>query len=201
MEDVTMRTVYAVLVLCAVLSACSNDGEQAANEAGESVELGPYGPPLGVLAPVVRNVTVETSGAITGTFTGTKGQDKTGLRGLCNPAMWANFMLSLPGGKDFDEVWVTNMSKSAVGTGATGDFRLEYVEVTFRKTAEDYSFIEREFRGPGKMTLTTHEAKPGQRRMIGTMEGTGLKGKDDDAGKTLDLKVSFDMDSSCGVKE
>jgi len=197
-----MKPVYAILLCCAVLAGCGkSNAPSGGDESEQKVELGPYGPPLGVLAPVVRTVTVQTSGAITGTFTGHKGEELTGLRGLCNPQMWANFMLSMPGGKDFDEVWVTNMSKGPVATGATGDFRLDYIEVTFRRTAEDYSVTQREFRGPGTMTLTTHDAVPGHRRLVGTMTGTGLQGKDDDEGKTLDVKVSFDMDSSCGLKQ
>ena len=108
-------------------------------------------------------------------------------------------MLATPGGKDYDEVRVTDMSKRAVGAGETGEFRLDYVEVTFRKTFGD--FIQRDFRGPGTMTLTTHQAEPGRRRMVGTMEGSGLEGRGDDAGRTLELTVSFDMDSSCRVNE
>ena len=194
-----MKRIQSMLLVCALVSACGDDGVQTSEGEADNTQLGPYGPPLGVRAPVVRSVKVETKGAVTGTFSGTQRQEGTGLQGLCNPNTFANFMLAMPGGKNYDEVWVTNMSKRAVGTGETGEFQLDYVEVTFRKTSGD--FIQRDFRGPGTMTLTTHEAEPGHRRMVGTMEGSGLQGRGDDAGKTLDLTVSFDMDSSCGVKE
>ncbi len=171
-----MLRMRAILALCVMVTACGND----AGQAPETVQLRPYGPPLGVNAPVVRSVRATTGGAITGTFTGAKGDEITGLRGLCNPDTFANFMLSLPGGKDVDEVWVTNLSKHAVGTGATGEFPLDYVEVAFRKMSAD-SFVQREFRGPG--TLTTHDATSGHRRMVGSMEGRGLEGKDAEAAR------------------
>ena len=196
-----MKPVHVILLCCAMLAGCGKSEAPAGGSGSEQkVEMGPYGPAFGVLAPVVRTVTVQTSGAITGTFSGRKGEEQTGLRGLCNPETWANFSLSMPGGEQFDEVWVTNMSKGPIPTGATGTFRLDYLEVTFSKSGPDYTVTQREFRGPGTMTLTRHDADPDHRRMIGTMTGTGLKGKGDDAGKTLDVQVSFDMDSSCGVK-
>jgi len=186
--------------LAVLLSGCDSDKTQPAGDEAQQVELGPYGPALGVRAPVVRSVEAKTTGEVTGTFAGAKGDDVTGLLGLCNPKNFANFMLTMPGGKDYDEVWVTNMSKGAIGTGATGTFKLDYVEITFRKMTSN-DFIQREFRGPGTLTLTTHDAAPEHRHMVGTMEGKGLKGRDDEEGKTLDLEVSFDMDSSCGVTE
>ena len=197
-----MKPIYVVLFLgmVALLNACDSNKTQAAEDKGQKVELGPYGPALGVRAPVVRSVEAKTMGEVTGTFIGSNGDDVTGLMGLCNPNKFANFMLAMPGGKDYDEVWVTNMSKGAIGTGATGTFKLDYVEVTFRKITSN-DFIQREFRGPGTLTLTTHDAAPGHRHMVGSMEGKGLEGKDGDEGKSLDLEVSFDMDSSCGVTQ
>jgi hypothetical protein len=186
-----------VSVFSLAFVACSHGQSKSAKSNADAVKLGPYGPPMGMRARVVRSVRVTTSGAVAGTFTGSKADDVTGLMGLCDPNSFANFMLALPGGKQYDEVWVTNMSTRAVGTGATGTFRLDYIDLTFRKTTG--AFVQREFRGPGTMTLTTHSAAPGNRRMIGTMEGTGLKGMGKDAGKTLNVKVSFDMNSSCGV--
>ncbi len=197
-----MQRCLAIVVMSVWLAACGNGdatGERAGTES-EAEALGPYGPEFGVRAPVVRAVSVDTTGAVTGRFTGAPGDDVTGLMGLCNPTTFANFMLALPGGEDFDEVWVTNMSKRGITTGETGTFALSYIDVTFRKTTSN-DFIQREFRGPGTLTLSTHVAKPGSRRMIGTMEGTGLTGRGDDDGKQLDVAVSFDMDSSCGVLE
>ena len=199
LESSPVKLVPSIVFLCVVLSACGNNESQTPAEQTGETALGPFGPPMGVRAHVVRSVQVQTRGEITGTFSGTRDQEQTGLQGLCNPATFANFMLAMPGGGDYDEVWVTNMSKHAVGTGETGEFPLDYIEVTFRTTSGD--FVQRDFRGPGTLTLTTHDAEPGHRRMIGSMAGTGLQGRDDDAGKTLDVTVNFDMDSSCGVME
>jgi hypothetical protein len=187
-----------IVALCLGLSlaACSKP-QSASVPAKAAAKLGPYGPPMGVRAHVVRSVKVETTGAVTGTFKGSQSDDVTGLMGLCNPNTFANFELTLPGGKQYDEVWVTIWSEGAVGTGATGSFRLDKVEVTFSKTADN--FVQREFRGPGKMTLTVHSAAPGNRHMVGTISGTRLRGSDDDQGKVLNVKASFDMDSSCGI--
>lgn len=196
-----MKRSLWILILSALITACGDDGgtSKRANAEPEASELGPYGPALGVRAPVVRSVTVETTGAVTGRFSGSQADEDTGLMGLCNPDTFANFMLAMPGGEAYDEVWVTNYSKGAIGTAQTGTFKLSYVEVTFRQTTTT-DFIQRDFRGPGTITLTTHDAEPGNRRMIGIMEGTGLEGRGDDEGKRLDVQVSFDMDSSCGMK-
>jgi len=162
-------------------------------------ELGPFGPPLGATARVVRSVMVETSGAVTGTFNGSLKDENTGLMGLCNPDTFANFMIKLGGGNQFDEVWVTIWSNGKVGTGEIGTFRLSGLELTFRKTTRT-DFIQKEFKGPGTLTLTAHDATRGKRRMTGTIEGKGLKGRDGGEGKMLNAKVNFDMDFSCGVK-
>ncbi len=188
--------------LGAVLLAACGDAENPPSQtaADDDVKLGPFGPPLGARARVVRSVQVETNGAISSTFTGSKSDEDTGLMGLCNPSTFANFMLTMPGGDEYDEVWVTNYSEGEIGTGETGEFDLRYIEVTLRKTTVN-DFIQREFRGPGTMTLTTHEADPDNRRIVGIMEGTDLQGKSEDQGKALSVKVSFDMDSSCGVHQ
>ena len=196
-----IKRIAYILIVCVLLTACGEEGNQSSQATSDDdVKLGSYGPPLGALARVVRSVKVETTGEVNGTFSGSKSDEDTGLMGLCNPNSFANFMLAMPGGEAYDQVWVTNYSKGAIGTGETGEFKLSYVEVTFRKTSLN-GFVQRDFRGPGTITLTTHNADPNNRRMIGTMEGTGLKGRGDEEGKKLDLKVSFDMDSSCGVKE
>lgn len=194
-RKVLLGVLAAVFTL--VLVACGHSQGESAKLHADRVKLGPYGPPMGARAHVVRSVRVTTSGAVTRTFIGSKADGVTGLEGLCNPNSFANFMLVMPGGKQYDEVWVSNMSTRAVGTGVTGTFRLDYIELTFRKTTG--ALVQHNFRGPGTMTLTTQLAAPGNRRMIGTMEGTGLKGMGDDAGKTLDTKVSFNMDFSCGI--
>lgn len=183
--------------------ACGSEETPTAQKMPDEPALGPYGPALGAKAYVVRSVTVKTSGDVSGEFSGTKGEKGTYLSGLCNPESFANFMLALPGGDQWDEIWVTNYSKGRIGTTETGTFKLSWVEVTFQKYAEG-EFTIRKFKGPGTMTLTTHDAAPDNRRMVGTMEGSGLEeltltGKN--TGKKVDLQVSFDMDFSCGIKE
>lgn len=173
--------------------------------AAQKEELGPVGPSLGATARVVRSVTVETSGAVTGTFRGSLKDEKTGLMGTCNPDTFANFMIKLGGGNQFDEVWVTIWSKGKVGSGEMGTFKLSELDLTFRKGAST-DFIQQDFEGPGTLTLTVHNATRGKRRMTGTIEGKGLVGHEISIfgksvlGKTLNAKVSFDMDFSCGVK-
>ena len=74
--------------------------------------------------------------------------------------------------------------------------------VAGRQLAQDHcasDFNQRQFKGPGTLTLTVHDAS-GKRRMTETMEGKGLTGRDADQGKKPDAKVSFDMNLSCGVK-
>lgn len=193
-----------VFLICTVLLiACSNEETATAKKMPDEPALGPYGPAMGAQAHVVSSVSVKTSGEVPGEFSGAKGDKGTYLSGLCNPESFANFKLALPGGEEWDEIWVTNYSKGAVETAATGTFKLSWVSITFRKYA-DGKFTIREFKGPGTMTLTTHDADPKNRRMVGTMEGSGLEelaltGKN--TGKKVDLQISFDMDASCGIKE
>jgi hypothetical protein len=190
-----IRWSFVPLVLA--LAACGGGGDRAATAVDPQAEMGPYGPPMGATAEVVRSASIETTGAVSGTFTGTSSEGTAGLMGLCNPNTFANFLIKIgdPGGK---EVWAGIMSKREVGTGATGDFRLDYLEITFRDMSGD-NFSQRDFRGPATLTITTHDAAPGARHMVGSIVGTGLEGRDDEAGKTIDATVRFDMDFSCGV--
>ena len=161
-------------------------------------DVGPLGPPLGVKAALVRSVTVETTGAVTGKFIGSATDPKTGLMGTCNPKTFANFMLTMAGGKGA-EIWATLWSRGPIPTGETGIFRLSRLQITFRQESPT-DFIQREFDGPGTLTLTRHDAAPGARRMVGTLEGKALQGRDADAGQALDARVSFDLSFSCGIR-
>lgn len=186
-------------VVCLAVAACAGgtggDGGGSADAA--QAEMGPYGPEMGVTAMVVRSATIETTGAVSGTFTGKSSDETAGLMGLCNPNTFANFLIKT-GEEGSKEVWAGLMSKGEVGTGATGAFRLEYLEITFRESS-DTDFSQHDFRGPGTLTITTHDATPGSRHMVGTLEGKGLKGRDEVEGQTIDATVKFDMDFSCGV--
>jgi len=187
-----------------LLLACGCEEASTAKKIPAEPPLGPYGPvTLGAKAHVVRSITVNASGDVSGEFSGTKGEEGTYLSGLCNPTSFANFMIALTGGDQWDEIWITNYSKGSINTAETGTFKLSWVEITFRKYA-DGDFTMRKFKGPGTITLTTHDADPDNRRMVGTMEGSGLEEltlKGENTGKKVDLQVSFDIDSSCGIKE
>jgi len=192
---------FGIFVIVALLLvACKSEETSTKQKMPDEPPLGAFGPELGVRAHVVRSVTIKTSGEISGEFSGVKGEDGTYLSGLCDPESLANFMLALPGGDQWDEIWVTNYSKGAIATAKTGTFELSWVSITFRKYG-DGQFTFHEFKGQGTMILTTHDADPENRRMIGTMEGIGLVGTRGDDGREVDLLVSFDMDSSCGVKQ
>lgn len=186
-----------------LLLACGSEEASTAKKMQDEPPLGPYGPAtLGAQAHVVRSVAINTSGDVSGDFSGTKGEKGTYLSGLCDPTSFANFMIALTGGDQWDEIWITNYG-AHVGLTETGTFKLSWVEVQFRKYAEG-KFTIRKFKGPGTMTLTTHDADPDNRRMVGTMEGSGLEEltlTGERTGKRVDLQVSFDMDFSCGIKQ
>ena len=158
-------------------------------------ELGPFGPPLGVKADVVRTFTMKTSGAVAKNVKGSKGDGETGLRGQCNPKMFANF--SIEKGSMFGEqAEIAIVTVDPISTGATGNFKLSKIWVRFFDDAN----MERKFGGPGLLKLTVHQAAAGKRRMTGTISGSKLEGLGKQDGKKLDVTASFDMDFSCGVK-
>lgn len=187
---------HAVCIVLLLTAACGGRGDaNTSRRSGDSPELGAFGPPLGVLAPVVRSATLTTSGAIAGRFSGSSSDEHTGLRGQCNPGMWANFGIDLPPG-DYERLQVTLTSRDAIPTGATGEFRLDSLVVEF--TTKSYESLT--FRGRGTLTLATHDADRGGRRMVGMMSGAKLEGNEAAAGQALDATLDFDMDFSCGVR-
>lgn len=200
-----MRSLYSwifIMITAFFLVALGSQEALTAKKAAES-PLGPYGPEFGAKAHVVRSVTVKTSGDESGEFSGGNGEKGTYLSGLCDPKTMANFMIALTGGEKWDEIWITNYSKGPIATGKNGTFKLSWLEASFRKYAKG-QFTIRKFKGPGTITLTTHDSDSENRRMIGVMEGLGLEeitltGKR--TGKRVDLQVSFDMDFSCGITE
>ena len=135
-----------------------------------AADVGPFGPPLGVKADVVRAFTMKVSGAVTADVKGKKGDEKTGLVGQCKPTMFANF--GILHGSSYDQAEVTIMSKDPIKTGMTGDIKLEKIWVRFF----DLKNEERTFGGKGMLKLAVHDAAPGKRRMTGTIVGTKLGG-------------------------
>jgi len=158
-------------------------------------EVPPFGPPLGAKAEVVRSFSMKTTGALALDVVGTLGDGKTGLMGLCKPTTWANFGIEVGSAMGPEKASVTIITKGRIATGATGTFKLDKVYVDYA-SIKGQSLKTAHYGGPGVLVLTTHDAAPGQRRMVGTITGKGLKG---DGGK-VDVVASFDMDFSCGVK-
>lgn len=157
-------------------------------------DVGPFGPPMGAKADVVRAFAMKVSGAMTAEVKGKKGDGKTGLVGQCNPAMFANF--GILHGSLYENEEITILSKDPIKTGTTGEIKLDKIWVRFSDLKND----ERKFGGKGTLKLTAHDSAPGKRRMTGTIVGTRLEGLEKLNGKFIDVTASFDMDFSCGVK-
>jgi hypothetical protein len=157
--------------------------------------LGPYGPPFGAKADVVRSFTLKTTGYLPREVSGKKGDGKTGLRGQCNPKMFANFGIER-GNVMEDRADIYVVTKGRIDTGATGEFKLDTIWVSFYDDAHG----ERKFGGPGTLTISTHQASPGSRRMVGTIRGERLEGFDSLQGKFIGAVATFDLDFSCGVR-
>jgi hypothetical protein len=162
-------------------------------------DLPPFGPPLGVKADVVRSFSMKTTGGMALAVTGAKGDGKTGLLGQCKPTLWANFGVEVGRTFDTEKSGITVVTKDKIATGATGPFQLTRLDVE-RLELKGASLLSSRYTGPGVLVITTHDGTPGRRRMVGTISGKGLKGRDDAEGKTIDVEASFDMDFSCGVK-
>lgn len=161
---------------------------------GLADDVGPFGPPIGVKAPVVRTYTMKTTGAVAVEVKGERGDEKTGLIGQCNPTMFANF--GILHGSSYEQAEIAVVSKDPIKTGMTGDIKLDKIWVRFFDLEND----ERKFGGKGTLKLTVHDATAGKRRMTGTIVGTKLEGLDTLGGKFIDVTASFDMDFSCGLK-
>ena len=161
----------------------------------ETEDPGPHGPGLGT-ADVVRSFTLKTTGAVTKEVKGKKDDGKTGLIGLCDPKMFANFGIEYGRMMDREKAAIAWITVDPIETGATGEFKLATIDVSFF----DLTHRDRRFVGPGTLKLTVHNASSGNRRMSGTVAGTKLDGLDSQKGKTLDITASFDLDFSCGVK-
>jgi hypothetical protein len=162
-------------------------------------ELPPFGPAMGEQADVVRSFHMKTTGSVAKEVTGKKGDGKTGLIGRCNPATWANFGVQQGTPMGGDQAGIAVITKGKIETGATGKFALDRVYVDFF-LIDGANISSYRFGGPGVLTITTHDASPGKRRMIGTIQGSKLKGLEEAKGKTIDVEASFDMEFSCGVK-
>ncbi|MBW1955265.1 MAG: hypothetical protein JRI76_02820 [Deltaproteobacteria bacterium] len=170
-------------------AACANNEEEAdkpetVSETGTSMAG----------ASVVRSAVLTVAGAIDARMEA-PGDESTRLRGNCPPNMWANFGIQFSH-PDYLWVAVTIMTKDAVQPGQTGPVRLDWVDVSFFSKDMKSLF----FKGPGTFDISTHHASPENRRMIGVIKASGLKGRDDSEGETLDAEFAFDMNFSCGVK-
>jgi len=180
-----------VVVAGLTLAGCGGNGETenpktsaAVTETGTSMAG----------ASVVRSAVLTVSGAVSGKLEAPK-DETTVLRGNCPPDMWANFgiQFNAPG---YTWIAVTIMTKDPIPAGYTGPVKLDWVDVSFFDNAMKSLY----FKGSGTFEITTHNAAAKDRRMTGVIKGTGLKGRDDAEGKTLDAEFGFDINFSCGVK-
>jgi hypothetical protein len=162
--------------------------------AGIAEDVGPFGPPLGAKALVVRTFSMKISGAVAAEVKGEKSDERTGLIGQCKPTTFANF--GILHGTSYEQAEISVVSKDPIKTGVTGDIKLDKIWVRLFDLNND----ERKFGGKGILKLTVHDAVAGKRRMTGTIVGTKLEGLDKLGGKLIDVTASFDMDFSCGVK-
>src|SRR3990172_7220863 len=112
-----------------------------------AADVGPFGPPLGVKADVVRAFTMKVSGAVTADVKGKKGDEKTGLVGQCKPTMFANF--GILHGSSYDQAEISIVSEDPIKTGMTGDIQLDKIWVRFFDLKND----ERKFGGKGILKL------------------------------------------------
>lgn len=158
-----------------------------------AADVGPFGPPLGSKAKVIKSFNMKTSGALAMEVKAGKDDEKTGLIGQCNPAMFANFGILQDG--TYDQAEITIVSKDPIKTGMTGEIKLDKVWVRFM----DLKSGERMFGGKGVLKLSAHEAAKAKRRMTGTIVGTKLEGSAALSGKSIDVTAAFDMEFSCGV--
>lgn len=175
------------ILILPLLAACGDSSDGA-----EQSALSDTGTSLAG-AQVVRSAVLETSDAIVGRFVA-PADEGTVLRGNCPPDMWANFGIQF-NHPDYQWIAVTVMTKDPIASGQTGPIPLDWLDVSFLTRDIDSLF----FKGQGTLDITRHDAVPGSRRMTGVMSGTGLKGSQDAAGKSLDARFEFDLNFSCGI--
>ncbi|MCK9264133.1 MAG: hypothetical protein M0R18_09955 [Deltaproteobacteria bacterium] len=183
----------ALLAACITMTGgCRGTGNEQNNGQGNDKNVTETGTSMGG-ASIVRSAELNLSGDITARMIAPKDASTT-LTGNCSPDMWANFGIQFnhPG-----YVWiaVTIMTKDPIQTGQTGPVRLEWVDVSF--FSEDMK--SHQFRGPGSFEIKEHNAAPDNRRMVGVIRASGLEGRQDAEGKTIDAEFDFDVNFSCGV--
>lgn len=145
-------------------------------------------------ASVVRSAVLKLDGAIDKELKAPQ-DEKSILMGNCSPDMWANFGIQFTP-PDYVWVAVVIMTKDPIQPGQTGSIKLDWVDVTLF----DSTMRSLQFKGPGSFEIKEHNAAPENRRMVGVIKATGLQGRQDAEGRTVDAEFDFDINFSCGIK-
>lgn len=205
-----MKSLLPIVVLLAFSAiACgdaagktgaSSSSASAAQGAGAGEDPGEYGPGLNPVH-VVRTLTIKITGGHTETITGKKQDGRTTLSGGCRPDLFANLSFDTGGTFD-DQGGIGFASNDPIKLGQTGEIDLEWVMITMFKMnkGKGEPQSKRFMSDGGTLTLTTHDAAKGRRRMVGTIVAKNLEPKDDLQSKPVDVEAAFDVDFSCGVK-
>lgn len=186
--------VLTLLSACITLTGeCKGTGTEQNNGQSNDKNVTETGTSMGG-ASIVRSAELVLSGAISARMIAPEDESTT-FTGNCSPDMWANFGITFnhPG-----YVWiaVTIMTRDPIQPGQTGLVQLEWVDVSF--FSEDMQSLQ--FKGPGSFEIKEHNASPDNRRMVGVIQASGLEGRQDAAGKTIDAEFDFDVNFSCGVR-
>jgi len=200
-----MQTKFLLLVsfVCLSLLACGGNGSsgaasEASTSSSQSDDVGLYGPGLGE-ADVLRSLTIKVSGGVNAEVSGKKGDGKTSLGGECDPSMFANLSFNI-GTTMGDRMGVAFVSEDPIATEQTGEIALDWVLLDSAKIKASDIDLKRFKSDDGTLTITTHNASAGNRRMTGMFVAKNLEPLDGLDSPPVDVEVHFDSEFSCGVK-
>ena len=183
------KTMFLLAAFIILAAGCKGNGNEQ-SDAGNVSETGT----AITGASIVRSAVLKLHGAINKELAVPQDESSV-LIGNCSPDMWANFAIQF---SPPDYVWVAVaiMTKDPIQPGQIGPVRLDWVDVSFF----DREMHSLQFKGPGSFEIKEHNADQGNRRMIGAIKATGLEGRQDAEGQTVDAEFNFDINFSCGVK-
>jgi hypothetical protein len=192
-----------VPVLVAGMLGCgtsdrSETSSTSSATAAQEDDPGLYGPSLGQ-AHVVRTLTITLRGGTNETISGKKEDGHTTLSGECKPDLFAN--LSFDTGGTFDDHGgIGFATNDPIKAGQTGEIDLDWVMVDLAKINNGQPDAKRFKSDGGTLTLTTHNAAKGSRRMVGTIVAGKLEPLDGLESPPVDVNAAFDVDFSCGIR-
>lgn len=199
-----IKPILLALTILVLLSGC---GSSEVAETGVSSspagmqdedDPGEFGPGLSG-AHVVRSLTIKVSGGLSETITGNKADEETTLGGGCKPDQSA--VLNFDSGSAFsDHAGAQFGSKDPITIGQTGEIPLDWVEFYSAKLNNGNPVTMRFQSKGGRLTITTHNATRGARRLTGSFSAENLEPVDGPVSQPIDIKVDFDADFSCGIQ-